>query len=275
MINRELYMPEMVEIKSIDRECPLVNTYALAANEQYKPGQFFQVSVLGVGEIPISVSSSYPADSSIEVTVRKTGKVTRAIHNLSKGDFVGLRGPYGNSFPIEEAAGKNLLLVAGGTGLAPLRSVIRHIINKRTDYGRVCLLYGAKKKDEMLFLTELTAWSSANDIEVHLTIDKAEADWNGHVGVVTTLLYNLDFNFRKCFSFVCGPPVMIRFSIQCLSEQGVGDKSIFVTLERCMKCGVGKCGHCYIENKYVCTDGPVFSFHEIKGFKGAGGSFIL
>ncbi len=275
MINQELYIPALVEIESVTEECDLITTYKVAADEEYKPGQFFQVSILGVGEAPISVSSSPTEKGAIELTVRRTGKVTSAIHNLSKGDVIGLRGPYGNSFPLEDAAGRDLVLVAGGIGLAPLRSVVRYVVDNREKYGRVCLLYGAKRQSEIVFMNELEKWRNSNDIDVRLTIDKAESGWTGHVGVVTTLLYELEFNFKGCIAFVCGPPVMIKYAVQGLSQLGVGDRDIYATLERYMKCGVGKCGHCYMENKYVCIDGPVFSYREIKDMKGPGDSFNL
>lgn len=267
MINQELYIPRLVKIMAITKESNLVKTYRLEIDEDFKPGQFFQISVLGVGEVPISVSSSPTEKGVIELTVRNSGKVTGRIHDLDKGDRIGLRGPYGNSFPIEDMVNKNLIFVAGGIGLAPLRSVIRYISDNRKRYGHVYLLYGARTQDEMIFKDDLKEWKELKNFDSLLTVDKKDDRWKGNVGVVTTLFDKINLDSKDYKTFVCGPPVMIKYTIQRLVEEGLNDKDIIVSLERHMKCGVGKCGHCYLVNKYICVDGPVFSYHQLKDLK--------
>lgn len=267
MINQELYIPKQVKIASIKSESPLVKSYQLKVRTEFKPGQFVQASVLGTGEVPISISSS-PADKGfLELTVRKTGKVTGGIHNLKKDDFMGLRGPYGNSFPIDEALKKDLLFVAGGIGLAPLACLIRFCLSRPKDYGRIFLAYGARTAEEMIFKGVLKKWQELKGMSVFLTVDQAQARWKGNVGVVTTLLDKLKVDAKRTVAFVCGPPIMIKYTIERLLDLGLRDSDIIATLERYMKCGVGKCGHCYLVNKYVCTDGPVFSYQQLKDLK--------
>jgi len=264
MINKQLYIPKFVRIASVRDESALVKSYKLKVNEEFKPGQFFQVSVLGFGEAPISISSSPAEKGFIELTVRNTGKVTNAIHKLSRNDTLGLRGPYGNSFPIEHMINRDLIFVAGGIGLAPLRSLINYVLDNRKRYGRIYLLYGAKTPNEMIFKDELRQWKGLKDFNVLLTVDRAEDGWGGNVGVVTTLFDKLSFDSKNYTAFVCGPPIMIRYTIYKLLELGLNARDIIATLERYMKCGVGKCGHCYIDDKYVCIDGPVFSCQQLK-----------
>lgn len=267
MINSELYIPKFVRIASVRNESALVKSYRLEARAEFAPGQFFQVSVPGCGEAPVSISSS-PADREfIEITIRKTGKVTAAIHNLERGDLLGLRGPYGNSFPAEYVANRDLLFVAGGIGLAPLRSLIRYALKNRGRFGSLCLLYGARSPAEMIYKNELSRWQGMADFEVFLTVDEPEEGWQGNTGVVTSLLDRIDPASRNFVAIVCGPPVMIKYTIQKLLRLGFAESDIIVSLERHMKCGVGKCGHCYLVNKYVCVDGPVFAYSQLKDLK--------
>lgn len=267
MINTELYIPKFVRISSIKKESDLVKTYRLDVSAEFKPGQFFQVSVLGAGEVPISISSSPLEKDFVELTVRNTGKVTGAIHSLREGSCMGLRGPYGNFFPVEKMAGKDLIFVAGGIGLAPLRSLVRYVLDKRKMYRDICILYGAKTPDEMIFKKELKKWQDVENLEILLTVDKPKAGWKGNVGVVTKLFDKWRRDINDCIAIVCGPPVMIKFTIQKLLKLGLKDENIIVSLERYMKCGVGKCGHCYLVDKYICTDGPVFSYGQLKELK--------
>jgi sulfite reductase subunit B len=267
MINPELYIPKFTKISSIRQESDLVKTYKLRVDIEFKPGQFVQVSVLGAGEVPISISSSPCEKRFAELTVRSVGKVTSALHNLNRGDFVGLRGPYGNFFPIEEVLNKDLIFIAGGIGLAPLRSLIKYVLDNRKKYGRLYLLYGARRQEELLFKEDLKRWYDLKDFDVHLTVDKAQSGWTGNVGVVTALFKKLKIDAKRCTAYICGPPIMIKYALQGLSKLGLKDRDIIITLERYMKCGVGKCGHCYLVNKYVCTDGPVFSYFQLKGLR--------
>jgi sulfite reductase subunit B len=232
------------------------------AENDYRPGQFVQVSVLGAGEAPISICSSPSQKGSFELCVRDVGLVTGALAGLKQGDELGIRGPYGNSFPIDELRGQNLIFIAGGIGLAPLRSAINCVVANKDDYGRVTILYGARTKEDIVFASELDQWRQQKDLDVFTTIDKPQEGWTGNVGVVTTLIEKIK-NQSNVKAFVCGPPIMIHFTIKELLGAGWAEHDIITTLERHMKCGVGKCGHCYIGGKYVCTDGPVFTYAQI------------
>ena len=265
------YIPYPAIIESIRDESFDTKTFkvvfedkGLAASFNYKPGQFVQLSLLGIGEAPISITSSPYNQGSLEFTIRAAGKLTRAIHELKPGDKIHVRGPYGNSFPFEEVKGKNLYFVAGGIGLPPLRSVINAVFNKREEFGKIKVLYGAKTPDELCFKEELNRWQDIPDTEVLLTVDKPDENWKGNVGVVTTLWDKTDITSSNGVAYVCGPPIMIRFVIERLTRTGFRDENIYISLERYMKCGIGKCGHCNIGATFVCIDGPVFSYNQLK-----------
>jgi len=272
VFNSRLYIPRAAIVESVEELTYDTKLYRLkfkhtckcdkSRENDYRCGQFVQVSVLGAGESPISICSSPTEDSCFELCVRNAGTVTGAVHKLGKGDELGIRGPYGNFFPIEEVRGQDLVFVAGGIGLAPLRSAIKFVLDKKDDYGEVIILYGARTKEDIVFAEELEEWGKQENVQVFMTIDKAQAGWRGHVGVVTTLLDKIKHAFKHK-AFVCGPPIMIHFTIKGLLDLGWAEEDIITTLERYMKCGVGKCGHCYIGGKYICTDGPVFTYAEI------------
>lgn len=230
----------------------------------YKQGQFMEVSLPGAGEAPISITSAPSTEKSLEFCIRAAGKVTKGIHNLKEGDILYLRGPYGNSFPFEEIKGRNIYFIAGGIGLAPLRSLIKMVFNNRADFKHIKILYGAKTPDELCFKEELEAWKKIADTEVWLTVDKPCDGWGCRVGVVTELWKDTNVRAENAVAVVCGPPIMMKFAAMKLSESGFQDKDIIMTLERYMKCGIGKCGHCNIGEKFVCVDGPVFSYAQIK-----------
>jgi sulfite reductase subunit B len=268
---RNEYIPCKAKIISIRKESFDTNTYKIEFADkkirdsfEYKQGQFAEVSVLGAGEAPISIASSPTRKGFLEFTIRKTGKVTDAIHNLKTGDTLFIRGPYGNTFPCEEIKGKNIYFVAGGIGLAPVRSLINLAFDKRQDFGHIKIMYGAKTPDEICFKKELEEWKSLPDTEVCLTVDKPSRGWTGSVGVVTELWKETHISPENAVAVVCGPPVMIKFVTKKLLESGFKPGDIFVTLERYMKCGIGKCGHCNIGEKFVCVDGPVFSCGQIE-----------
>jgi len=233
----------------------------------HKPGQFVEVSVFGIGEAPISISSSPTKKKTFELCVRKLGNVTTRMHNLDVGAKVGIRGPFGNGFDVESLKGKDLLFVAGGLGIAPLRSLFNFVLDRRKDYGRVTLLYGCKEPKEMLFGEELALLSSRNDVEFKSTVNWCPENelWSGNIGVITTLIPLVEFDPEKTTAILCGPPVMYKFVIAELKNRNVPDENITMSLERRMKCGVGKCGHCQINQIYVCKDGPVFNYSKIKG----------
>lgn len=228
----------------------------------HKPGQFVEVSVLGVGEAPISISSSPTRDESFELVVRKVGNVTGALHRLQPGDTVGIRGPFGNGFPVSELLGRDLLFVAGGIGLCPLRSMIQYAIDKREQFGRILLLYGCREPAEQLFPGEIREWRQRPDIEILESVDRCPVDvaWEGSVGVITTLFPQLDLDPDKATALIVGPPVMYRYVVAECIKKGIAKDRILLSLERRMKCGMGLCGHCQMENLYVCQDGPVFSY---------------
>lgn len=276
MYNSKMYIPRATIIQDIEDLTYDTKLFRLkfknrcdceaAGESNYEPGQFVQVSVLGAGEAPISICSS-PADKGyFELCVRDVGLVTGAMHKLKKGDEIGIRGPYGNSFPIEEVKGQDFAFVAGGIGLAPLRSAINYVMADRSEYGNVTILYGARTKEDIVFADDLDEWAQIDGIDVHVTIDKPQQGWTGRTGVVTTLIDEIrGMSEYKCF--VCGPPIMIHFTVKELLDAGWAQENIITTLERHMKCGVGKCGHCYIGDKYVCTDGPVFTCSQIDALK--------
>ncbi|XHH08773.1 MAG: 4Fe-4S dicluster domain-containing protein [Candidatus Bathyarchaeia archaeon] len=233
----------------------------------HKPGQFVEVSVFGIGEAPISVSSPPTKNGTFELCVRKLGNVTNKMHTLNVGDKVGIRGPFGNGFDAEFLKGKDLLFVAGGLGLAPLRSLFNYVLDNRRDYGQVTLLYGCKEPRELLFTDELLALAQRNDVDFKPTVNWCPENetWTGNIGVITTLIPEVRFDPEKTFVIICGPPIMYKFVIAELKGKNVSDDHIILSLERRMKCGVGKCGHCQINQIYVCKDGPVFNYSKIKG----------
>jgi NAD(P)H-flavin reductase/formate hydrogenlyase subunit 6/NADH:ubiquinone oxidoreductase subunit I len=234
---------------------------------RHKPGQFVEVSVFGIGEAPISLSSSPTKKETFEICVRKLGNVTTKLHNLNVGDKVGVRGPFGNGFDTDSLKGKDLLFIAGGLGIAPLRSLINYVFDNRKDFGRVFLLYGCKEPKELLFGDELVSMSSKENVEFKSTVNWCPENevWNGNLGVITTLIPQVDFDPEKTTAILCGPPVMYKFVIADLKKRNIPDDHIIMSLERRMKCGVGKCGHCQINQIYVCKDGPVFNYSKIKG----------
>ncbi|MBO8129956.1 MAG: FAD/NAD(P)-binding protein [Candidatus Marinimicrobia bacterium] len=233
------------------------------------PGQFVQVSLFGVGEAPISVCSSPTQKGFFELTIRKVGMLTEKIHELEAGDKIGIRGPYGRGFDVNAFKGKDILIIGGGIGIVPLRSLINYIIDNRNDYGRLIILYGAKSPSELLYRDELKMWEEREDIEYHVTVDRSDENWKGNVGVITTLIPPLELDLENTIAAIVGPPVMYKFVLLALKSKRFPEKNIYMSLERRMKCGVGKCGHCQINNLYVCQDGPVFNYLEVKGLEEA------
>ncbi len=229
---------------------------------EYMPGQFVEVSLAGIGEAPISISSS-PTQKGLELVIRNVGTLTRAIHKLQVGDKLGVRGPYGSTYPVEQAKGKDLVFICGGIGLVPQRSFIRYVLDHRDSYGKVTVLIGTKCFEMRLFREELAMWQERRDMRVMETIDEAHDCWSGNVGVVTTLIPKIEKDLPGSLVSICGPPVMYKFVLMALAEVDVPQDSTFVNLERKMKCGVGKCGHCQINQYYVCQEGPVFRYSDL------------
>jgi len=266
-VEKDIYLPQLATVT----KCELMNATELYLRLsmddeplEYEPGQFVEVSVAGVGEAPISISSSPTQKDGFELVVRKVGNVTNKIHQLKAGEKVGIRGPYGGGcYPVEEAKGKNLVFICGGIGLVPQRSFINYVLDNRGDYGEVTILQGTRSPAERFYLSDLASWAKRDDVCLLETVDKADEGWEGNVGVVTTLIDKIETELSSAMIFVCGPPIMYKFVLLALSESGVSQENIFLNLERRMKCGVGKCGHCQINKYYVCIDGPVFRYSDL------------
>lgn len=230
----------------------------------FLPGQFNMLYAFGVGEVPISISGDPDRAIPLVHTLREVGTVTRALRALKVGSTVGVRGPYGTAWPVKEAEGRDLVLIAGGIGLAPIRPVLYSILYRRRRYGKVVLLYGTRSPDDILFKRELQKWRSRFDLDIHITVDRAVSPWRGDVGVVTTLIPKASFDPQQTTAMICGPEVMIRYCIIELLKRGVPEQSIVVSMERNMKCGCGFCGHCQFGPYFVCKDGPVFTYPQVK-----------
>jgi sulfite reductase subunit B len=269
-----VYLPLMARLLRAEQMTKLEKLFTLelpdGAHLGNEPGQFVEVSLLGIGEAPISVSSSPSrSNGTFELCVRNVGDVTNALHQMQPGGVVGIRGPFGTPFPIDRMKGKDVLFAAGGLGLAPLRSLINQVLDERAFFGRVIILYGTKQPGEILFADELQEWAGRDDVEFHMTVDRGDESWQGHVGVITTLFPRITVNPRDTVAATCGPPIMYRFVLMELLGKGIPETQIYLSLERRMKCGVGKCGHCQINELYCCQDGPVFRYADIKGLEEA------
>lgn len=267
--NTSIYLPTPARIRSIRPLAKLEKLFTLelppGLSLNHRPGQFVELSVMGVGEAPISISSSPSrSNGAFELCVRQAGDLTRVLHRMSPGDVLGVRGPFGRGFPVERFRGKDILFAPGGLGLAPLRSLINQVLDERGSFGRVIVLYGARNPSELLFADELDEWRQRGDVELHITVDRPDDAWTGGVGVITTLFSKVDIYARNTVAVTVGPPVMYRFVLMELLGKGIPEGNIWLSLERRMKCGVGKCGHCQMQNVYTCQSGPSFSYAEIK-----------
>ena len=257
-------IPRMLRVAHRIEELEGVVTLELesAASFDFRPGQFNMLYAFGVGEIPISLSGDPASKTLIRHTVRAVGQVSHAIAQLGKGEQVGIRGPLGQGWPLELAEGKDLVLAAGGLGLAPLRPVLMTVLRERARFGRVVLYYGTRNPDTLLYAREMERWRQAG-IDLKVTVDSATPDWKGEVGVVTRLMQASHFDADNAIALLCGPEVMMRLSAQTLNGLGVAEERIFVSMERNMNCGVGLCGHCQFGPRLVCRDGPVFPWREV------------
>lgn len=268
-----IYLPKLAVLDEVSQEIAEVKTFRwhfrdpaeTAAFRQFRPGQFAQVTIFGAGEFPASLPAS-PTEPDFLFTVRAVGSCTAALHALHPGDPFAVRGPYGNGFPMDQYAGRHLVFVAGGIGLIPLRSCIVYALAHRERYGRLLVIHGARTPRDLMYLDNLRAWGAGSQLECHVTVDRPAPDWTGSVGVVGSLLKDprVRLPVDNTVAFVCGPPVMFRFVIRDLLAMGFPEDAIVSTLERYMKCGVGKCGHCCIGESYVCVDGPVFTYEQIR-----------
>jgi len=266
---KETLIPEIVTITDVRTDTPDIKTFRIVTPDgkkpfEHMPGQCAMLSIPGVGEAMFSITSSPTNREFMEFSIKKCGCLTDWLHKAEVGQQLTIRGPYGKSFPVErEFIGKNLLFIAGGVGLAPLRSVINYCRHYRDRYGKIDIVYGSRSKEDLLDYKEMIEeWSSDDGIYLHLTIDREQQGWEGHVGFVPNYVKELSFDTDKT-AILCGPPVMIKFTLDALYSLGFDKTQIYTTLEMRMKCGVGKCGRCNVGSKYVCKDGPVFRFDEL------------
>lgn len=262
------WAPVPWRISHVRRE--LADTFTLtldppadAAVLSFLPGQFNMLTVFGCGEVPISISGMAGDGAPLRHTVRAVGAVTGAMQRLRVGDAVGVRGPFGSGWPIEAAAGKDIVIVAGGIGLAPLRPAIEAIVHQRERYGRFIILYGARSPEDILFARDLERWRSRLDTFVDVTVDRASGAWRGNVGLVTALIARIGLEPEQTIALLCGPEAMMRFAVRALLDRGVAGGSLYLSLERNMKCGVGLCGRCQLGGHFVCRDGPVFALDRV------------
>ena len=268
-----VYLPHIAVIEKVIDETPGVRTFHFNFKDEklreeftFESGQFGEYSVFGVGEAPFCISSSPTRRGHLEFALQRVGKVTNALHRLGVGAEVGFRGPFGNSFSLDSMQGKNLVFVGGGIGLAPLRSLIWNIIDNRDKYGNLDIIYGARTPADLCFKYDLEAWDKDKTVNMVTTIDKEDKDWTGRVGLVPHVLEQAGPSAQNAVAIVCGPPIMIRFTFPVLEKLGFTPEQMITTLEKRMKCGIGKCGRCNIGNIYVCRDGPVFTYAQIKSF---------
>ena len=266
----DMLIPKLGVVTDVRRDTPDVKTFRVEAIGggkvfEHMPGQCAMHSIPGVGEAMFSITSSPTVTEYMEFSIKKCGCLTEWLHQMDEGQQITIRGPYGNAFPVEEdLKGKDLLFIAGGIGLAPLRSVINYVRAKRENYGTIDIVYGSRSKEDLVDYEEIkNEWSKDKGINVHLTIDREQEDWDGNVGFVPNYVKELGFDTNKTV-LVCGPPIMIKFVLAALGELGFEKTQIFTTMELRMKCGIGKCGRCNIGSKYVCKDGPVFRCDELE-----------
>lgn len=263
-------VPEAATVTEIRDEIDEVKTFFFTFDRpeiesafRIRSGQFIMCTVFGAGEFAVSLPFSPESDRK-HISVRRVGKVTAALHELQPGDKIGIRGPFGNGFPFEEIKGKNVVYVAGGIGLIPLRSSIVHVLQHRREFGRVILVYGARSSRDLMYKESIRGWKATSGFETYFTIDRPEPGWNGEVGFVNQLVARIDLPVENTAAFVCGPPVMFNSVIKELKIKGIKEQDIYSTLERHMKCGLGKCQHCAIGRTLVCVDGPVYTYKQIK-----------
>ncbi len=262
------YLPRVARVadfeKFTDKEVYCRLKFEDGRGIEYAAGQFMEVSAFGIGEAPISICSGPGNRDDLEMCIRAAGDVTNYLHTLKAGDLLGVRGPFGNGFDMNKVAGMNLLFVAGGLGLAPCRSFIEAAFAQRDKFQRMTIFYGARTPKDMLFTKDLQAWAARKDCEFQMTVDRPDETWKGNRGVITTLFRKVPrFDPAKTVAFIIGPPVMFKFAVLEVLAMGLRKANIYCSLERRMKCGLGKCGHCQIRNVYVCQEGPIFSYAEV------------
>jgi NAD(P)H-flavin reductase len=264
-----LYQPINGEIVDVIDESPTIKSFVIAPETDFafRTGQFVELTLPGQGEAPFTPSSSPTVTEKMEITIMKAGRVTALLHECSKGQPVGIRGPYGKGYPLDEFAGKEVYVVGGGVGLAPIRSLFLTLVDRIEDFKSVVCRFGARTPQDFIYKQTLFGdWQKLDGVDIKLTVDEANGDWDGNVGVVTTILDKKDVDVGNAVAVVCGPPIMMKFATINLLEYGFGPGRIYLSMEKNMSCGVGKCGHCMLGKYYVCKDGPVFTYEQIKNY---------
>jgi NAD(P)H-flavin reductase len=273
LVQGNVYVPQIVVIDKIIEETPSIRTLLFNFKDEklrktftFGSGQFAELSIFGIGEATFCISSSPTRNDYLECTINRVGLVTNAMHRLSVGAEIGFRGPYGNSFPLELMRGKNLVFVGGGIGLAPLRSLIWNVLDNRDEYENIDIIYGARSPSDLCFKYDLDSWNQDKRVNMITTVDKGDENWAGREGFVPAVLEQVAPSAKNAIAVVCGPPIMIRLTFPVLEKLGFVPEQMITTLEKRMKCGIGKCGRCNIGNLYVCRDGPVFTYAQIRNF---------
>lgn len=263
------YLPIEAVIEKVVEESPTIKTFFVRPKEAipFSTGQFVEVTVPGVGECPFTPSSDPDIHEKMEITIMSVGRVTSILHKMKSGEEIGIRGPYGKGYPLDDFKGKEIFIVGGGVGLAPLRSLLYALFNRQKDFKKIYLRYGARTPNDIIYKSEIPEWQSKYNLDTVLTVDKAQDGWKGNVGVVTTILNEIPCDLKNSVAIVCGPPIMMKFTTFKLLEKGFAPNDIYLSMEKNMSCGIGKCGHCGIGHYYVCKDGPVFTYNRIMNMR--------
>jgi len=264
------YRPVKAEVIEVIPETPTIKTIRFKPEEpiEFLSGQFVEITVPGVGEAPFTPSSNPAQKDIMEVTIMKVGKVTDKVHDLKKGDVIGVRGPLGTAYPIDEFEGREVVVIGGGCGFAPLRSLMYEFFNRSGKFKKLYFRGGCKTPKEMVYRSETDEWAKRDDLDLRLTVDHGDDKWKGNVGVVTTIFDDIRVDCKEAIAVVCGPPIMMKFATLKLLDMGFQEDNIYLSMEKNMSCGIGKCGHCRLGTYYACKDGPVFQYSKIKGFHG-------
>ncbi|MFH1875363.1 MAG: FAD/NAD(P)-binding protein [Candidatus Omnitrophota bacterium] len=268
---KNIYLPKKVTITKIIEETPTIKTFVFKPESEFSflTGQFVELTYPGAGEAPFTPSSDPSRKDAFEITIMKVGTVTELFHRAQPGDVLGIRGPYGKGYPLDTFKGKELLIVGGGVGLAPLRSLIYALYQRINDFKKIVICYGARTPQDIIYKYQIDEFKKQKNVEFRLTVDKGDPAWKGNVGLVTSILTNLPINIKEAVGIVCGPPIMMKFANLKLLELGFETTNIYLSLEKNMSCGLGKCGHCRLGKYYICKDGPVFRYEDIKNIHDA------
>ncbi|MDD4980163.1 MAG: FAD/NAD(P)-binding protein [Candidatus Omnitrophica bacterium] len=263
---KNIYRPIEAVLEDIITESPTIKTFVLRPKEpfEFRTGQFIELTLPGVGEAPFTPSSDPNLKDKIDVTIMNVGEVTALLHSSAKNISLGIRGPYGKGYPLDKFEGKDILIVGGGVGLAPLRSLLFSLFADIDKYNKVVLRYGARTANDIIYKEAIPHWAKKKKVDLVTTVDMGSPEWKGNVGLVTTILKDLPLDLKKAICVVCGPPIMMKFVTLKLLDLGFNPKDIYLSMEKNMSCGLGKCGHCRIGSYYICKDGPVFTYEQLK-----------